>query len=46
MQLVAAGTLTLLLVLSQHEYDRTHPGPAPTPNVGDSPCYSGSWTCR
>ncbi|MGW3746928.1 DUF6234 family protein, partial [Streptomyces sp. NPDC005146] len=27
----AAGTLAVLLVLSQHDYDRTRAGPAPTP---------------
>ncbi|GHD80274.1 hypothetical protein GCM10010317_102080 [Streptomyces mirabilis] len=45
-QLLAAGTLAVLLVLSQHDYDRTHPRPAPTPRVGYSPCYSGSGTCH
>ncbi|MDT0466643.1 DUF6234 family protein [Streptomyces gibsoniae] len=43
-QLLAAGTLAVLLVLSQYDHDRTHPGPAPTPSVGYSPCYSG--TCQ
>ncbi|MET8421657.1 DUF6234 family protein [Streptomyces sp. NPDC005134] len=42
----AAGTLAVLLVLSQHDYDRTRAGPAPPPNVGDSPCYSDSGTCQ
>jgi hypothetical protein len=42
---LAAGALAVLLVLSQHDYDRTHPGPAPTPGPGYSPCYSGSGTC-
>lgn len=45
-QVLAAGTLAVLLVLSQHDYDRTHPGPAPTPSVGYSPCYSGSGRCN
>ncbi|MFE0174316.1 DUF6234 family protein [Streptomyces sp. NPDC059002] len=44
-QLLVAGTLGALLVVSQHEYERTHPGPAPTPRAGYSPCYSGSGTC-
>jgi hypothetical protein len=45
LQLLAVGTFTVLLVFSQHEYDRTHPRPAPTPSAGYSPCYSGSNTC-
>ncbi|MFC8128227.1 DUF6234 family protein [Streptomyces sp. NPDC057302] len=45
LQLLAVGTLTVLFVFSQHEYDRTHPGPAPTPSAGYSPCYSGSNRC-
>jgi len=45
-QLLATGALTVLLVVSQHEYDRTHPNPAPSPSVEYSPCYSGSGTCH
>jgi uncharacterized protein DUF6234 len=45
-QLLAAGAVAVLLGLSQHEYDRTHPGPAPIPSAGYSPCYSGSGKCH
>lgn len=45
-QLLAAGAVAALLVLAQHEYDRTHPGPAPLPSAGYSPCYSGSGRCN
>ncbi|MFI8875432.1 DUF6234 family protein [Streptomyces sp. NPDC055243] len=45
LQLLAVAALTVLFVFSQHEYERTHPGPAPTPSAGYSPCYSGSNRC-
>jgi hypothetical protein len=45
LQLLAVGTLAVLVVFAQHEYDRTHPRPAPTPSPGYSPCYSGSTDC-
>ncbi|MGW6062993.1 DUF6234 family protein [Streptomyces sp. NPDC055189] len=45
LQLLAAATFAVLVVLSQHEYDQTHPRPAPTPSEGYSPCYSGSNDC-
>jgi hypothetical protein len=44
--LVLAGIVTVLLAGSQHDYDRAHPGPAPTPRVEYSPCLSGSGTCH
>ncbi|WP_043670344.1 DUF6234 family protein [Streptomyces xylophagus] len=44
-QLVVAGIVAVLLVSAQHDYDRAHPAPAPTPRAGYSPCYSGSGTC-
>jgi hypothetical protein len=44
-QLLVAGTLAVLLVFWQHDYTRTHPGPAPGPPAGYTPCYSGSGTC-
>jgi len=43
--LVVAGIVTVLLASAQHDYDRAHPAPAPTPRAGYSPCYSGSGTC-
>ena len=43
--LLVAGLLAALLASAQHDYDRAHPAPAPTPSVGYSPCYSGSGTC-
>ncbi|HET6857740.1 MAG TPA: DUF6234 family protein [Streptomyces sp.] len=46
LQLLAAGAVAALLGVAQHDYDRTHPGPAPTPSAGYSPCYSGSGRCN
>ncbi|MFD9339689.1 DUF6234 family protein [Streptomyces sp. NPDC060028] len=46
LQLVAAGAVAALLALAQHDYDRTHPRPAPVPSAGYSPCYSGSGRCN
>ncbi|MFD9353463.1 DUF6234 family protein [Streptomyces sp. NPDC060031] len=46
LQLLAAGAVAALLVLAQHDYDRTHPRPAPIPSAGYSPCYSGSGRCN
>lgn len=46
LQLLTAGIVAVLLVSSQHDYDRGHPGPAPTPSAGYSPCYSGSGRCN
>lgn len=46
LQLLAAGAVAVLLGLSQHDYARTHPAPAPTPSAGYSPCYSGSGRCH
>ena len=43
--LVTAGLVFTLLIGMQHEWDRGHPTPAPTPRAGYSPCYSGSGTC-
>ncbi|WP_406510299.1 DUF6234 family protein [Streptomyces sp. NBC_00212] len=45
LQLAAACIVAVLLVSSQHDYDRGHPGPAPTPDPGYTPCYSGSGRC-
>ncbi|MFK0192818.1 DUF6234 family protein [Kitasatospora sp. NPDC090308] len=45
LQVLAAAGLAVVLALSQHSYDRTHPVPGPTPEPGYSPCYSGSGTC-
>ncbi|MFE1775389.1 DUF6234 family protein [Streptomyces sp. NPDC059008] len=44
-QLLAAGAVAVLFVLAQHDYDRSHPGPAPVPSAGYTPCYSGSERC-
>ncbi|MCX4546176.1 DUF6234 family protein [Streptomyces sp. NBC_01565] len=33
-------------MLAQHDYDRAHPAPAPTPSVGYAPCHSGSGRCH
>ncbi|MER6207171.1 MULTISPECIES: DUF6234 family protein [unclassified Streptomyces] len=44
--LVTAGLVFTLLIGMQHEWDRGHPTPAPTPRAGYSPCYSGSGTCN
>ncbi|TXS39586.1 hypothetical protein EAO72_37325 [Streptomyces sp. or43] len=45
LQLLTAGAVVMMLVLTQHEYEQSHPGPAPTPSAGYSPCYSGSGRC-
>ncbi|UNO40325.1 DUF6234 family protein [Streptomyces sp. MST-110588] len=45
-RLLAAGTLAVLLALAQHDYDRGHPGPAPTPSADYQPGYSGSERCH
>ncbi|MEU6768175.1 DUF6234 family protein [Streptomyces sp. NPDC046853] len=45
LQILAAATLAAVVVLSQHQYDQTHPRPAPTPSAGYEPCYSGSNDC-
>lgn len=42
LQLLVAATAFVFLVLSQHEEDKSHPEPAPTPSAGYTPCYSGS----
>ncbi|HEY9332628.1 MAG TPA: DUF6234 family protein [Streptomyces sp.] len=46
LQLLTAGAVAMMLVLGLHEYERSHPGPAPTPSAGYSPCYSGSGRCN
>ncbi|WP_326657234.1 DUF6234 family protein [Streptomyces sp. NBC_00385] len=46
LQLLTAGAVAMMLVLSQHAYEQSHPGPAPTPSAGYSPCYSGSGRCN
>nr|WSW66199.1 DUF6234 family protein [Streptomyces sp. NBC_00995] len=45
LQLLAAGAVAAMLVLGQHEYEKSHPRPAPTPSAGYVPCYSGSGRC-
>ncbi|MFI6966996.1 DUF6234 family protein [Streptomyces sp. NPDC050149] len=45
LQLLAAGAVAMMLVFSQHEYEQSHPRPAPTPSAGYVPCYSGSGRC-
>ncbi|MFI6765464.1 DUF6234 family protein [Streptomyces sp. NPDC050355] len=45
-QLLAAGAVAVLFVLAQHDYDRSHPDPAPVPSAGYTPCYSGSGRCN
>jgi hypothetical protein len=46
-QSIVTATLAVLLVLADHDYNRTHhPAPAPTPGVGYTPCYSGSGRCN
>ncbi|MGK5547553.1 DUF6234 family protein [Streptomyces sp. URMC 127] len=45
-QLLAAGTVAVLLMLAQHDYDRRHPAPPPPPNPAYTPCYSGSGRCN
>ncbi|MFJ2093508.1 DUF6234 family protein [Streptomyces sp. NPDC087901] len=45
LHLLTAGAVAALLVSAQHDYDRSHPEPAPTPSAGYSPCYSGSGRC-
>ncbi len=45
-QLLAAGTVAVLLTLAQHDYDRRHPAPPPPPNPAYTPCYSGSGRCN
>ncbi|MEV6777845.1 DUF6234 family protein [Streptomyces syringium] len=44
-QLLAAGTVAALLVLAQHDYDRTHPDSASTSGADYAPCFSGSGKC-
>ncbi|WP_019057725.1 DUF6234 family protein [Streptomyces prunicolor] len=43
--LLTACLVFTLLTGAQHEWNRAHPAPAPTPSAGYSPCYSGSGTC-
>lgn len=46
LQLLTVGAVAMMLVLGQHEYELSHPDPAPTPSAGYSPCYSGSGRCN
>ncbi|MGW0577793.1 DUF6234 family protein [Streptomyces sp. NPDC002920] len=45
LQLLAAGLILVVLVSSQHDYDRAHPDPV-RPGPGYSPCLSGSGECH
>ncbi|MEU8436144.1 DUF6234 family protein [Streptomyces sp. NPDC029216] len=45
-QLLAAALVAALLVLARHDYERSHPVPAPRPGPEYVPCYSGSGRCN
>ncbi len=39
--LLAAAAVAALLVLAQHDHDRSHPGSAPRPGLEHTLCFSG-----